>query len=459
MVLSATGSSLVCRLRERHAQRLEDRLEHVLRIGAVQQSHVQGQPGTLRKPLEEAPRDVGTEPADARLREIDVRNDERLIRDLQHDARKRLCRRHRREPKTRSAVGTQRFGECAAERAARLRHLGFGGAGLDLEGKVEPRIVSQPFEQSVEYGQAGLDARGALSVQFHANPASARRGHSESGGYRSPRGTEDGPVGPCSPDSGLRYSNDVTFPGALFAAVVLAPVQPVTIAVIDTGADLRVPEIAASQPLTYDVRTGGRDVRDLNGHGTRVATLVARTSGNARLLIIRAGSASGAFSDAGEAAAIRYAVDAGARIINLSLGGSRTSNIERSAVNYAIRRGALIVAAAGDDYANRPEYPAALLGRNGLAVAAVTNSGARAPFSNTGPWLSVAAFGDGGTSFAAPIVAGAAALVLEASPRLSARQIVQILEATASGQGTHTNDLGFGVVEPALAVARARYGR
>ena len=248
----------------------------------------------------------------------------------------------------------------------------------------------------------------------------------------------------------------MTLPGALFAAVVLAPVHPVTVAVVDTGANLRTPEIAASQPLTYDVRTGSRDVRDFNGHGTKVAALVARTCENARLLIIRAGSSSGAFSDSGEAAAIRYAVDAGARIINLSLGGSRTSAVERSAVNYAVRHGVLIVAAAGDDYANRPEYPAALLGHDGLAVAAVTSSGARAVFSNTGRWLSVAALGEDGTSFATPIVAGAAALVLEANPRLTARQVVRILEETASGRGMRTNELGFGVVDPVLAVARAR---
>jgi subtilisin family serine protease len=65
--------------------------------------------------------------------------------------------------------------------------------------------------------------------------------------------------------------------------------------------------------------------------------------------VIRAGSSSGAFSDAREAAAIRYAVDHGARIVNLSLGGPRTSTIERKALAYAIARGALIVAAAGNN--------------------------------------------------------------------------------------------------------------
>ena len=80
---------------------------------------------------------------------------------------------------------------------------------------------------------------------------------------------EDGPVGPSPRGSGLRYSNDVTPLVAFLAAVALVPAQPVTIAVVDTGANVRAPEIAARQPLTYDVRTRGRDVRDLNGHGGR----------------------------------------------------------------------------------------------------------------------------------------------------------------------------------------------
>jgi serine protease len=116
----------------------------------------------------------------------------------------------------------------------------------------------------------------------------------------------------------------------------------------------------------------------------------------------------------------------------------------------------LIVAAAGDDYANRPEYPAALLGGDGLAVAAVTRDGTRAPFSNTGPWVSVAALGEKGTSFAAPLVSGAVALVWAANPHLSARQVVGLLQETASGRGVRTQELGFGVIDAAAAVERAR---
>src|SRR5205085_7612311 len=114
---------------------------------------------------------------------------------------------------------------------------------------------------------------------------------------------------------------------------------------------------------------------------------------------------------------------------------------ERAAVRYAIARGVLIVAAAGDDYADRPEYPAALLGRDGLAVASVLGTGEHAPFSNRGPWVSIAALGEEGTSFAAPRVAAAAARVWAMHPRLRARSVVARVELTAPNGGVRTADV------------------
>jgi len=185
----------------------------------------------------------------------------------------------------------------------------------------------------------------------------------------------------------------------------------------------------------------------------------------------------------------------GARIVNLSLAGPVTSPVERAAIRFATRRGVLLVAAAGNDYAqgNPVEYPAALLqpvgsngrGGVGLVVGASGVDGARAPFSSSGSWISLAApgvqilgsvsrlspatsfprapmsdpnapygFGNG-TSFAAPQVAGAAALVWAANPSLTAREVATILERTASGRGTWTPDLGYGVLDVAAAVASA----
>src|SRR6185503_12092138 len=98
-------------------------------------------------------------------------------------------------------------------------------------------------------------------------------------------------------------------------------------AVIDTGADVTAPDLGAKAPLTYSIRSRSADVADANGHGTFVAALAAGSStngdgiagvgGEARLMVVQAGSASGAFTDVDEAAAIVYAVDHGARILNL----------------------------------------------------------------------------------------------------------------------------------------------
>jgi subtilisin family serine protease len=277
---------------------------------------------------------------------------------------------------------------------------------------------------------------------------------------------------------------------------VLQSAATVKIAVIDTGADVTAPDLAARAPETWNTRTRSSDVRDVNGHGTFVASIVAAASGDAKLLVIKSGSDGGSFTDIDEAAGITYAVDHGARILNLSVGGPKTSRTERRAIQYAIGHGALVVTAVGNEgqSGNPVEYPAALVqpvgsdgaGGAGLAVTASTAGGRRAAFANTGSWVSLAAPGDhvlgalsdtsspllfprttfagvtglygygSGTSFAAPLVSGAAALVWAANPSLTAQQVAQTLKATASGDGTWTADLGYGVVNVAAAVALAQ---
>lgn len=287
---------------------------------------------------------------------------------------------------------------------------------------------------------------------------------------------------------------------------VLRAAASVTIAVIDTGADLSAPDLSAKSPATLDLATGGADVSDPQGHGTFVASLaagsvtngdgIAGAGGDARLLVIRAIGPDGSFTDVDEARAIVEAVDRGARVINLSFGGPSTSLAERNAIRYASERGVLLVAAAGNEYlrGNPVEYPAALLqpqgsngqGGIGLSVAAATSGGSRAWFSNTGSWISLAAPGErvlgalsslssatayprvalpgalgglygfgSGTSYAAPQVSGAAALVWGANPTLTASQVAQVLEETAQGAGAWTPELGYGVIDVAAAVARA----
>jgi hypothetical protein len=288
---------------------------------------------------------------------------------------------------------------------------------------------------------------------------------------------------------------------------VLRAAGAVKIAVIDTGADLTAPDLAAKSPWTYNIFTGGPDIRDINGHGTFVSSLaagsvangdgVAGFGGDAQLLVIKATRDDGSLTDLDESNGIMYAVDHGARVINLSVGGPTSSATEQRAVAYAAQHNVLIVAAIGNEFTtgNPIEYPAALLqpvgskgrGGTGLAVGASTVDGARAFFSNAGTQLSLVAPGmdvfgalsslsspdeypravlpgstaglygySSGTSFATPEVVGAAALVMGANPFLRATEVATILKESASGHGVWNSETGYGVLDAAAAVARAQ---
>lgn len=282
----------------------------------------------------------------------------------------------------------------------------------------------------------------------------------------------------------------------LVPASVQREASTITIAVVDTGADVTAPELAAKSPVTYNAVTGADTVSDATGHGTFVASVaggaVATGSplqgfgGDAKLLIVQASRDADVFDDVDEAAGIVWAVEHGARIVNLSIGGAQTSQVERNAIGYAISHGVLVVAAAGNtgQGGNVRSYPAALVGSHGLAVASTTAAGKRASFSTAGRYVSLAAPGvrvlgattaaastseypraavatEGvyaygtGTSYSAPQVAGAAALVWAANPELTADGVIKILERTASGGGTWNSGTGYGVLDVAAAVARA----
>jgi subtilisin family serine protease len=287
-------------------------------------------------------------------------------------------------------------------------------------------------------------------------------------------------------------------------STVLRAAAGVTIGVVDTGADLSAPDIAAKSPQTWSVVGDSGDVRDTSGHGTFVASLaagsvvnregVAGFGGDAQLLVVQANRGDANFTDLDEANAVVWAVDHGAKIVNLSLGGPSTSSTERGAIDYAAAHGVLLVAAAGNQYrrGNPVQYPAALIqplgsngvGGRGLVVGAALPSGKRAGFSSTGSYLSLVApgvdvlgalsstaplgefarvvlpgssaggYGIGsGTSYAAPQVAGAAALVWAANPALTAAQVAQTLKDTASNRGRWNAQTGYGLLDVAAAVA------
>jgi subtilisin family serine protease len=293
----------------------------------------------------------------------------------------------------------------------------------------------------------------------------------------------------------------------LVPASVLHAASAITIAVIDTGADVSAPDLAAKAPTTWSVRGNSSDVTDYYGHGTFVSSLAAGSTtngegvagfgGDAKLLAVQASAPDGTFTDVEESAAIVYAVDHGAKIINMSFGGPMSSPAEQSAIAYAAAHGVLLVAAAGNSgqSGNQPSYPAALLqplgsngvGGIGLAVAASNLSRGRASFSNYGSYISLAAPGENvfgalsssadpnywprqslpgsvtgiygygsGTSYSSPEVAGAAALVWAANPGLRAADVAAILKQSASGHGGWNESTGYGILDAAAAVASAQ---
>jgi hypothetical protein len=270
----------------------------------------------------------------------------------------------------------------------------------------------------------------------------------------------------------------------------------VTVGVIDTGIDTSHPEFAgALSPASINIVSGvggPAGLADPGGHGTAVAGVIAARKNdrlshgvafNARLLVVRADDgtscASGClFRQSDVARATDHAVDNGARVINLSLGGvASISGALADALARAVNRGAIVVVSAGNGGDSAPSFPArfALDPRAGgqvIAVGALDGDNQLASFSNRAGEASdvfLAAPGAGvlapvpgggaapvsGTSFAAPHVSGAAALVLQAAPFLSAAQVVEILLESAVDLGAAGTDpvYGRGLVDVGRALS------
>ncbi len=204
------------------------------------------------------------------------------------------------------------------------------------------------------------------------------------------------------------------------------------------------------------------DVSDDSGHGTAVAGVIAAVADNGigisglapavTLMPVRAGfnpglgAFSGVLEEDDAAAAIVYAAENGARVINMSFGDTLLSPIVADAVAYAAGLGAVLVGAAGNARADGMHYPSGL--PDVIAVGATDYADQRASFSSYGAALDLVAPGDGilttvvdgdedayvtlsGTSFAAPLVAAAAALLASRAPALGAAEIAALLTGSA----------------------------
>ncbi len=213
------------------------------------------------------------------------------------------------------------------------------------------------------------------------------------------------------------------------------------------------------------------DVLDRNGHGTHVAGTIAGENNDsgvtgiaydAQIMPVKVLNDSGSGSYSSVADGIYYAVDNGAQVINLSLGGSRSSTQLELAIKYADSKGVTVVMAAGNNSDSEPGYPGRYADESGIVVGAVDSDNQMADFSNragddnlayvTAPGVDVYSTvpnngydSYSGTSMASPHVAGVVALMLSANPDLTTTQIRQIITETSenSTQATATNSWDF----------------
>ncbi|MEV4867360.1 type VII secretion-associated serine protease mycosin [Streptomyces ossamyceticus] len=266
----------------------------------------------------------------------------------------------------------------------------------------------------------------------------------------------------------------------------------ITVAVIDSGVDLTTPDLEGQvlQGKDYAGAEPGDEHADYEGHGTGMAALIAGTGAynggqgsfglapSAKILPIRMPKAETAanvaeanrqFNDVAPKA-IRYAVDAGAQVINISMGHTEGSQQLSDAVKYALNKGALIFAAVGNsgDEGNKPEYPAATPGVVG--VGAVGKDLHKTAESQYGPQVDmaapgqemVAACGSGtgfckshGTSDATALASASAALIWSNHPTWTNNQVLRVMLNTigAPTDGTKRNDsIGYGIVRPRVAL-------
>ena len=303
--------------------------------------------------------------------------------------------------------------------------------------------------------------------------------------------------------------------------------QPVNVAVIDTGLDWNHLDIDwaniwrngdeipnneidddgngyVDDVIGWDFIGQGNKPWDHDGHGTIVSGIIAATQGNnigiaginphAKIMVLKSLNAFGNTRASFIAEAILYAADNGAKLVNVSVGGSSLSRIEKAAVDYANSKDVMIVAAAGNEGISLEDYgPGGLPGV--LTVSATDLDDARTVFSNWGTQVDIAAPGMevlslrarrtdtmrdipgveyinaanyvgqdkryyrvSGTSFAAPIVTGIASLIASREPDVSNVELRRMLTQSAEDVDAPGKDqfTGYGIVDAKLALTIER---
>lgn len=252
------------------------------------------------------------------------------------------------------------------------------------------------------------------------------------------------------------------------------------VAVVDSGVNAAHPDLAGKVLTGYDFVANDNNPNDENGHGTAVAGVVAPASNNGLgiagvawanpILPVRVLDAAGSGSYSAICNGITYAADQGARIINMSFGGTSSSSALQDSINYAWSKKCVLIAAAGNNGNNTAFYPAAC--NNVVAVSATDPNDVRPTWSNYGTYVDVSAPGVdilslygadqyaawNGTSFSSPVTSGVAALMASANPGLTNVELVDLLLKNSDDIGTAGYDVyyGYGRVNASRAVNAAK---
>lgn len=256
----------------------------------------------------------------------------------------------------------------------------------------------------------------------------------------------------------------------------------VTIAVLDSGVDASHPDLMPNLVAGYNFVDNDTNTADVCGHGTAVAGTAAASSNNGIGVAGIAGKASimpiriayldttsngcyGYYSTI--ISGITYAADRGARVVNVSYGGLASSASVQNAALYLKGKGGLLFVSAGNNGVNENVSPTNSM----IVVSATDTNDVVTSWSSFGSFVSLSAPGAGiwstskggiyqqwsGTSFASPLTAGVAALVMAANPSLDNLSVESLLNATAVDLGSAGRDIyyGYGRVNAGAAVAAA----
>lgn len=241
------------------------------------------------------------------------------------------------------------------------------------------------------------------------------------------------------------------------------------IAIVDTGVDQNHPDLRGRLVKGWDFHNDDANPYDDDGHGTAVATTAAAAGNDGvgiagvcwkcKIMPVKVLNGQGHGTHSNIAAGVVWATNHGADVINMSIAGLSSTALLRDAVAYAIRKGVVVVAAAGNEGSRRRSYPGAYEGV--ISVAATNPSDRLYSWSNRGSWVTMAAPGCSysgrprakwnwlcGTSLASPIVAGVAGLMKSRAPKIGRARLTQMLVGS-------TQRIGISVSKGRLDAARA----